>query len=217
MIVACVRTGTKYPFDYVMKLRNMVERHMGGTPYTMVCLTDQPDRCYGVEFIDITSERLPGWWAKMALLKWGWRATSRVLFFDLDTVIIRSLKPLATVRLKRGFGLPENFTRLSGNLKWPCKYSSAVMVIDPIFSERVWKDFDKNRRLMDSIGRYGDQLAIEQLYPNAELLQELLPPNYFMSYRALSIHVPNDVAIINFGGSHRPHNCGIPWVQNAWA
>ena len=53
LIVACVRTGTRYDFSYVTKLRNMVARNLD-LPYTMVCLTDQPERCTGVAFVDIS-------------------------------------------------------------------------------------------------------------------------------------------------------------------
>jgi len=217
MIIACVRTGTKYPFEYVVKLRNMVERHAGDLAYRFVCLTDQLERCFGIEFIDISSEGLPGWWGKMTLLKWHWRRMQRVVYLDLDTVIVGDLAPLCRVQLQSGLGICDNFARLAGAVNWPCKYNSSVMVIDAIFGEGLWREFNESRQMMESIGRYGDQMAIERLYPNADLLQSLLPPGYFLNYRNLSESIPPEAAIINFGGRSRPHNCNLAWVQKAWA
>src|SRR5262245_43788508 len=111
MIIACVRTGLIYPFEYVVKLRNMVSRHFR-LPYTFYCLTDQPERCEGVGFIDVTKLGLPGWWAKMVLFEPQWRSNNDVIYFDLDTVVIGDLTPLADVPGE--FAICENFARLAG-------------------------------------------------------------------------------------------------------
>ncbi len=217
MIIACVRTGSKYSFDYVERLRNMVERHLVGQ-FRMVCLTDQPERCEGVEFWDITSIGLPGWWAKMILFQGEWRQMHRVVFLDLDTVVIGNLAPLCAVALGyNGFGICENFTRLAGNTGWPCKYNSSVMVLDSSLDDGVWRVFNARRSLIERHNRYGDQMAIEELRPNATLLQRVLPVGYFHNYRNLTMTAPPNAAIVNFGGRHKPANCDIPWVRQAWA
>lgn len=220
MILACVRTGAKYPFGYVVKLRNMIERHTGGRlDVRLVCLTDQPERCRGVDFIDISDEKLPGWWAKMALFKFNWRSGHRVVFLDLDTVIVGSLIPLLHVDLHPfRFGICDNFARLAGSTNWPCKYNSSVMVLDAQMDDVLWRRFNAQRGLMEANARYGDQMVIEHLiYPDAVLLQHRLPAGYFLNYRNLTEEPPQwPTAIVNFGGKSRPHNSPLQWVKQSW-
>jgi hypothetical protein len=208
--IACVRTGEKYRFDYVTRLRNMIERNLMQRTYEMVCFTDQPDRCSGVTFIDVAELELPGWWSKMAVFAPEWRGRSKVIYFDLDTVIIRDLAPLADV--------PGEFAILKSPVRvaYPCRYNSSVMTIGGGMASFVWHRFEHDRAaLMDEHARYGDQQVIEQLYPDAPLLNDLLP-GFFCNYRDLTMHEPK-AAVINFGGHSKPDNCEIPWVQREWA
>ena len=214
LIVACVRTGKVYSFDYVTRLRNMVRRHLT-LPYTFVCLTDQPDRCDEVIFVDIKELRLLGWWGKMALFEPLWRERSQIIFFDLDTVIIGDIAPLASV--PHEFAILESPVRLAGNLKYPCKYNSSVMTIGAGQCAFIWERFHRQRsQIMLEHDRYGDQRAIQDLYPQAPYLQKLMPKGFFCNYRDLTNHKPK-ASVINFGGSHKPHNCEIPWVAQEWA
>jgi hypothetical protein len=215
LIVACVRTGTRYSFDYVTKLRNMVSRHLP-LPYTMVCLTDQPERCSDVVFVDVSAIGLTGWWAKMILFEQQWRGGAKVVYVDLDTVIIGDLSPLASVPGE--FSICQNFTRLLTNPNYPCKYNSSVMVIGGLMGNFVWNGFERRRELlMMTHARYGDQACIEELYPSAPFLQRLVPQDFFCNYRQLTNHPPKRAAMINFAGNNKPHNCPIPWVKEAWA
>jgi len=214
MIVACVRTGTVYPFEYVTKFRNMVRRHLSGE-YTIACMTDQPERCEGVEFIDISVVGLHGWWGKMLLFEPLWRDRKKIIYIDLDTVLIGSLDPLADVPGE--FSICESFTRLAGNVEYPCHYNSSVMVIGGGMASFVWSRFDASRdALMRKHDRYGDQACIEELYPRAVFLQRLVPKGFFLNYRHLTNHKPPAAAMINFGGARKPHNCPIEWVQREW-
>ena len=212
-IVACVRTGTKFGFEYVTKLRNMVSKNFM-QPHRIVCLTDQPERCEWVDFVDITEARLVGWWAKMMLFEPAWRERSRIIYLDLDTVVIGDLTPLVLV--PHEFAILESPVRLAGNKAYPCAYNSSVMTIGEGACTHIWKNFDRRRsQLMLAHDRYGDQAAIEELYPDAPSLQKLMPKGFFCNYRDLTNHQPH-ASVINFGGTHKPHNCPIAWVQQAW-
>jgi hypothetical protein len=214
LIVACVRTGSLYGMEYVTKLRNMVSRHLM-RPHVMVCLTDQPERCEGVVFVDVTDLGLLGWFAKMVLFSLEWRGLSKVVYIDLDTVIINSLLPLTAVAGE--FAICQNFARLAGVTNYPCKYNSSIMVIGGGQAGFIWTNFDKRRTLLLSRHvRHGDQAIIEDLYPTAPFLQDMLPKGFFCNYRNLTGHPPKGASIVNFGGSHKPHNCPIQWVQEAW-
>jgi hypothetical protein len=213
-IVACVRTGTAYSFDYLARLRNMVARHLR-RPYIFACFTDQPEMCDDVVFYNVTELGLPGWWSKMMVFEPIYRGHSQIIFFDLDTVICGDLSPLLGVPDE--FAILESPVRRHGNLNYPCKFNSSCMVIGAGRAAFIWKRFEKDRDyLMAKHHRYGDQAAIEELYPDAAILNERVPPNFFLNYRDLTMHQPPGAAVVNFGGSHRPHNCPIPWVQKAW-
>ena len=213
LIIACVRTGIKFPFTYLERLRNMIGRHMSAT-YTMVCLTDQPERCEGVIFVDVKAIGLPGWWAKLVLFEPTWRGSSQIIYIDLDTVILGDLAPLQDV--PHEFAILESPVRATGNKNYPCRFNSSVMTIAGGRCAFVWDKFEKRRSaLMLQHDRYGDQAAIEELYPDAAILNKLMPKGFFLNYRYLTDHKP-DAAMINFGGTHKPASCPIAWVQAEW-
>jgi len=215
-IVACVRTGTKFGFEYVIKLRNMLQRHLIKRDYRVVCFTDQPERCEWVDFIDVSAVGLKGWWAKMILFEPAWRGGSQIIYFDLDTVIIGDLTPLLGVPDE--FAILESPVRRAGNPSYPCRFNSSVMTISGGRCAFMWERFDKRRsQLMLAHDRYGDQAAIETLYPDAAILNRRMPKGFFCNYRDLTMIPPKDTSVINFGGPNKPHVCQIPWVQAAWA
>jgi hypothetical protein len=215
LIVACVRTGDRYPMDYVARLRNMVERFMP-VPYQMICLTDQPERCSGVTFIDVSDCKLPGWWAKMVLFAPEWRHGRRVVYIDLDVVVVGDLGPLAAVPSE--VAILASPVREAGNLLYPCKFNSSVMVLRETLTGFIWLDFELDREtIMMLAGNYGDQRAIEMIYPGADILQTMLPKGFIVNYRNLTMIKPKGAAIVTFGGKHKPANCEIPWVQKLWA
>jgi hypothetical protein len=206
LIVACVRTGTAFDFGHVTKMRNMVARHMQ-RPYELVCLTDQSERCDGVTFIDIEQIGLKSSWAKMVLFAPEWRGRSKVVYFDLDSILINDVTPLADAAGE--FSILQNPA--------PCKYNSSVMVIGGGQCAFVWSRFDRRRDwYIERCGRYGHQKAIELLYPEALFLQPMMPRDFFCNYRDLTMNRPKHAAVINFGGGHKPQACPIPWVQEAW-
>lgn len=212
MIVACVRTGTKYPVEYVYKLRDMVRRHLP-IPHEFRCLSDQLMMDYTVE--DITNYHLQGWWGKMALFEPQWRQGQRVLYFDLDTVVCGDLTPLA--ELDVDFGICANFTRAAGHKTWPCGYGSCVMTIGPDKCEDIWRKFHADDlTLMRKAGGYGDQKVIEQLAPAATLLQDVLPTGFFLGYRDLDYHKPDHCSVVCFAGSSKPNNCNKEWIGREW-
>lgn len=211
LIIACVRTGTAYPIEHVEKLRNMVSRHLM-VEHEIVCLTDQEDRCDDVVFIDIGVLGLPGWWGKMALFEPSWRLVAKVLYFDLDTVIINRLETIALIPGE--FAILESPVRASGK-EYPCRYNSSTMVLGPMLGDFMWRRFEDNKPgLMRKHDRFGDQACIEELYPDALLLNRQLP-GCFLNYRYLTGHKPS-ASVINFGGVMKPAACDIPWVREAW-
>lgn len=219
LIIACVLTGrTKYSMIHVERLHSGVTKHLKQA-FRFICLTDWnfPKR-NDLHFID--GVKFPKWWGKINLFDRMFdNGHSRVLYFDLDTVIVGDLSPLANLDVP--FGICANFTRAAGHPNWPCKYGSCVMTLGPGFGcTEIWEPFvNRQAEIMRRCSLYGDQKAIEELYPNAALLQHLLPINFFLGYRDLdkliqgpSSYKPLNTAAVIFAGSHTPEKCTIPWV-----
>lgn len=217
MTIACVYVGTRYSQHYVTRLRSMAKRY-ADSEHRFICLTDSPEyiQSLGVEAADIGHERLSGWWAKMKLFDAAFRkqtAPGRWVYFDLDTVLLGSIQPL--LEWKGEFGICANFTRLSGHLAWPCKYGSCVMSLAEGFGQQMWEKFNKDRSGYIRQCTRGDQELIEHLYPNATLLQDVLPAGFFIGYRDLEETAPQ-AAVVVFAGNHKPDNSPLPWVREAW-
>ena len=164
LVIACIRTGHLLPFDCVKVLRNALARHLP-RKYTMVCMTDQPERCSDVAFVDISAMSLPRGWAKMALFEPQWREGAKVIHFDFGTAVIGDISPLADV--------PGEFSIGDG-------FDTSVMVIGGGMGNFVWHAFERRRDilLMDH-RRAGVSGCLKELYPSAPFLQQLLPPDFF--------------------------------------
>ncbi len=113
--IICIKWGTKYGADYVNKLYGMVSRNIT-PPFRFVCFTDDTtDIRPEVECQDLPPSDIPmpkntlGKWPKSRL----WNAqlgdvTGKVLFIDLDVVIVGNLDGFFS------YGKPED-TILSYN------------------------------------------------------------------------------------------------------
>ena len=213
--IACVWTGNKYPVHYVERLRSMVARHCP-LPFRFICLTDHEEEINGVEMIDISRTELKRWWAKMCLLSPEIRGEGDCIYFDLDTVICGSLSPLLGA-FAHDFSTCANFTVRAGHTNWPCLYGSCVMTLRDGWGGLYWDQFWNDREsTIAECGKYGDQKAIELLYPYAALLQDILPQGVFLGRREIENHLlakPEGCSIIVFAGRHSPENCGVKWIE----
>jgi hypothetical protein len=169
LIVACIRVGERYCFDPITALRNRVERTLH-RPYTMVCLTDQPERCSRVSFVDVSALDLKGAWAKIILFEPAWRGFAKVIYFDLDIEPVGDITPLADV--------PGEFAR----------HNSSVMVIGGGNAGFIWQSFDRRRASL--IAEHGCfDACIEALYPRAPRLAGMLPKDFFGAHlRSMRVH-----------------------------
>lgn len=212
--VACVRTGTRYGTEYVYRLKRGVARNLN-QPHRFVCLTDRPDELVNVETIDVSGDGLQGWWAKLILLQLAAGSSDRIIYLDLDTVVCGDLSPLA--ELDVAFGICGNFTRAAGCMTWPCRYGSCVMSFAAGFGKAEWAEFNQRREFyMGQAGYYGDQKAFELLIPAATILQDVLPPGFFLGYRDITEQKPEHCGLVIFAGKSKPHNCTTEWIVDAW-
>lgn len=185
LTIACVEVGNYLGrgAEYVAKLRAMVERHLR-LPFRFECISQ--------------SEKA-GWWAKVDLFEPG-RFTGRVLYFDLDTVIVGPLDALAD---------SKGILRLTDWGWTKNDYGSGVMVWDAGEHEEIW-----TRYTPDVPQRFrGDQDWMTHLggWP-------ALPKGLCVSYRYLSREAPPPGAsVVAFHGVPKPHEVLTGWVPRAWA
>jgi hypothetical protein len=96
MTIACVFVQGEYPYtvDYVTRLRDMVARWTD-RPFRFVCLTDQP-QLFTPPIETVWVAKLPGFapWTKLELFNPIRQWTGRMLYFDLDTLIVAPLAPI---------------------------------------------------------------------------------------------------------------------------
>jgi hypothetical protein len=96
LTVVCLWVQGEYPYtvDYVCRLKAMVERWID-RPFRFVCLTDQP-WALPSDIESIPVSRLPGFafWTKLELFNPSRAWSGRMLYLDLDTLIVGPLAPI---------------------------------------------------------------------------------------------------------------------------
>ena len=185
LTVACVEWGNYCGrgAEYVKRLQSMVARHLH-QPHRFECL--QPD------------VGLTGWWNKIELFKPG-RFEGRVVFFDLDTVIVDSIDALVAdkgiLHLKH-WGWTRN------------DYNSSVMVWDAgehaDIYERFTPEVPKQYR--------GDQDWMTALGGWPEIKPGLCVSNKYHCRHG----VPEGAAVVCFHGAKKPHIFESGWVTEHW-
>lgn len=102
MTVCCVLAEgpvSGYSPEYVVRLERMVRRHLA-RPFRFVCLTDGTRGTVPCETITIPriDEEVPdatkGIWQKLQVFNRAHGFTGRMLYLDLDTLVVASLDPI---------------------------------------------------------------------------------------------------------------------------
>lgn len=205
LTVACVKAGTAYGPEYVTKLHAMVSRHLT-LPFRFECFTDKP-----VEGINCRPiiDNLPGWWGKLGLFAPG-IFEDRVLFFDLDTVILGSLDQIAAY--EGPFAILQDFM-------FPPHYGSGVMAWMPSAkTETIWSRWNESGR---PLPERGDQKCIEDVLRSVNMTPDLwheLHPQSFVSYKLDCFYRPpvSDAKVVCFHGKPKPHECKREFITRAW-
>lgn len=183
--------------EYVANLFRGIARHMP-EEWRGVCLTDDPGCVpYGVEAAEVPGG-LIGWWSKMALFRPGmFRSGERVVYFDLDTVIVGDLSDLASYR--------GRFAMLRDVASSP--YGSGIMAFEAGACNRIWTEWEAKGRPRD---RFGDQKWIGYIEPDCDGLNHLYP-GQLASFKLDVMRlggVSDDTRAVYFHGSPRPHEVG---------
>lgn len=214
MTVACVlRSGGGFTTDDVDALHRAFLRYDPGVDF--VCLSDVPVRC---RWISLSTD-LPGWWAKMELFRPGLFTGERVLYIDLDTVVVGDPRVLA-------FGSISPI--VLSDFYDPANMASGVVAFtggDP-WIESIWNDFrDRAPTIMAQHPRRMDHYL--RGYLNAARRWQVVAPGAIVSYKehlrgrrepyAETIEIPADARLVCMHG--RPTLRELPAddpVRKAW-
>lgn len=170
--ISCVwvKGNVTYPVEYVARLAGMVKRWMD-RPYRFVCLTDRPKEVpKGVDAVAVPCPRpLFGWWAKIELFSDRHGFSGRVLYLDLDTLIMASLAPI--LEFPSSFALIPHSGGFNGRdgLDVVKRFNSSVMVWDAGVNARLFDDWSPEvaHRLWGDQDWYGEQMPDAGVMPAA--------------------------------------------------
>ena len=190
--VVCVKVGTKYGPEYVNTLQSMVERYLK-IPHRFLCITDDPTgifcACLPPE------EEGEGWWTKLTLFRENpYGIKGKLLFFDLDVVIVDDIDPLATFDSDFAIIRDWNANHL---------YNSSVFLLKTGSQTQVWETYNRQTR------NGGDQDHIT-LHSKADIW----PTEWVRSYKKECMDEPKGKVVV-FHGNPNPHMCG-GWVEEQW-
>lgn len=208
----CLKAGDAYGPEYVNILFDMVRRNLSvGYPGRFVCLTDNPSGLDdGIQTLPLPAN-LETWWGKLYMFKRDLFADGeRIVFMDLDTLIVGSLDSLARYSGKfaclRDFYYPERLG--PAVIAWEAgEYSASI------YDE--WLAKGSPRHPMGDLW-WLNQLNGGRFAKQIDILQDVLPGK-FCSYKAdCHPYPPKGAAVVCFHGQPKPSNCGAEWVQSVW-
>ena len=216
--VACLFVRGEYPYtlDYVTRLRAMVLRWID-RPFRFVCLTDQPWAMpFGVESVPV--QRLEGFafWTKLELFNPARQWSGRVLYLDLDTLIVAPLAPIldypAPFALTADPVTPGKWQRSIDAHKRRIvrRFNSSVMVWDGGTQTQLftaWRG-DVTQRLSGDQDYIGEQCPQAAAMPQAWFprLSQVGEPPFDPDVKVILAKVPkNHVAVEQYS-----------WFQPLW-
>ena len=226
--VLCVKFGTAYSTDYVVRLRNMVARHLT-IPYEFVCLTDDATPIEGVRLIvQPSADYKRGWWYKVHMFDPELAVENTILYFDLDVVITGNIDKLVS---KNGqfYGI-RDFNR-KFNKEYKC-LNSSVMTWLHGDHRIIWDQFIKLPS--EAMRTHGDQ---DWIWRIAKSKITFWPDTWVQSYKweirsrdelvivdgkrnfASTIDNPpisDDCCVLVFHGEPKPHEVQDQFIIDNW-
>lgn len=194
--VACVCWGDKFSDSYIQNLKAMVERNTT-IDHEFICLSDRD--IPGVETKKL-AKGYEGWWNKLQLFHAGFGFQNRVVYLDLDTLIVGNIDWL--LEYDGTFMGIEDVGCVNANqphLKNVLQ--SGVMAWNYSMNHKVWDAFTKNPFAVQKFR--GDGEFLQHLIPEyaRELLQRVYPGKLkSYKYQVYNEGLTDDLSLICFHG-----------------
>jgi len=230
---ACVIHGTGYEWIYVERLFNMLTRHIPqGINFHVYT---EHDRSVPPHMIKHCLETWPGitgpkksWWYKMHLFN-PEHHTGDLLYFDLDTVIVRDLSWVAQLPSDYFWGIRD--FRYLQRATYQTINSSAMWFNVSEFSY-VWDQFLKDGVSTIASKFQGDQDYITKVIDYNR--RRYFDDKYFESYRwqcldggydfqyrkhkapGTGVRIAGDTAVVVFHGKPKPHEVTAQEIVTLW-
>jgi len=225
LAIACVlKSGGVYDWDYVFKLFHGVCRHLD-RPFKFYCLTDMDSGFSPSTYDDMRVQVIPltyawpKWWSKMEMFRCPALYDQRVLFIDLDTIILGDINQIADYRGE--FCALNDFNRLGPHV------GSGLMAFEGGGMKHLFNKF-KDTAEMQMERHRGDQNFI---YENSkpDFWQSLYPGQVvsFKPDRGRSVlkTLTGEERIVCFHGKPKPRDVinmdendryYCHWVKEHW-
>lgn len=207
--VVCVSVGRKFSPKYVQILKAMIARNTT-IEHEFFCLSDR--NVPGVK-TKIVPPGYVGWWNKLQLFNPVYNFQSRVVYFDLDTVICNNIDWLLQYN-KNNFLAIEDVGSVNEHQPYlKNKLQSAVMSFDPKNYFHVWSDFIMRYEYIVKYYR-GDGEYLNGIIKDRRLIQKIFP-NQLKSYK-YQVYPNNiqDCSIICFHGRPSIEQAMVERVEN---
>ena len=208
----CLKAGKAYGSEYVNILKDMISRNLSKDILArFVCMTDDIQGLTdGIEIIKLP-EDLETWWGKLYMFKRGlFRDGERIVFMDLDTLVIGSLDEI--VKYEGQFATLKDFYH-------PQQLGPAVILWEAgEYASAIWDEWvaeGKPRHPMGDLW-WLNNLDQGRFRKDIDKLQDLFP-NKFVSFKAdCNPYPPIGTSIVCFHGQPKPANCMVEWVADVW-
>lgn len=193
--IVCLKWGTKFTPEYVNRLFFGVRRNTT-VSFTFHCFTDDPSGLHD----DIVIHPLPykdqveGWWHKLYLFSKDINISGRVLFLDLDTLVVGNIDHFVTQ--STGFVVMRDLWARN-----QCDVGSAIMSFDVGQHDHIWTSFIQNpNEAIRSLRPHGDQKWIQRHQPSRIYWQDLYP-NQIVSFKSqCRSGIPDNTRLICYHG-----------------
>jgi len=168
--VVCVCWGTKFPVEYVHKLKSMVERNTT-VEHEFICLSDRP-----IDGIDvrILKPGYDGWWNKLQIFDPAHRLNRRVVYLDLDTLITNNIDWLLNYT-GRFMGIEDVGSVNPHQQHLKNVLQTAVLAFDYTLHGHLWANLSVNEEYRSQFRGDGECLHATISPINRDLLQHLYP------------------------------------------
>ncbi len=199
--------GRTYTPEWAWKMRDMVSRLLPEAEFHTLSNNDDVPG-----YIPLI-KGWPGWWSKIELFRPSLPVSGRILYFDLDTILIGGLEELAEFSAPVVFS-PPSFTfvegrRPVGGANIVDRYNSSVIAFNVGEGERIYSLFS----LAESSRFRGDQDWAGHIFPGAATF----PPHWFRKLRDCRSGPPSGVKVV-FSMPEKNDVAAkrYPWVRELW-
>jgi hypothetical protein len=224
LTVACVFVRGEYPYtpEYVRHLFAGVRRHLA-RPFRAVCLTDQPETMPAdVEAIRIDAyQGVHTFWTKLELFNPAHGLEGRILYLDLDTLIVGDLDRIVDFPASLAFAADELAQTFDGPIPqltkggkvWRPRFQTSVMV----WYGGLHRDLLNAWRTADADRLYTDQDWIAERYPGASVMPVAWFPRLSLSVHDDQLQLGQDAKVL-FTKKPKNHLAAErwPWFAEMW-